>query len=228
MIGFKYGSELTKAIRSMLSSGGGADLAVAFWGRDAVRILGLGTDLEGVRIICDLRSGACNPDELKELLKRRARIWTTDGFHAKVYLTKDRVIIGSMNASANGLGEEGADIDANLEAGVETTDRNVIEEAHSWFRRQIADADPVDRKLIEELRADWKVRQGNPPRRRHEQTLLEALAQKPESFRNKPIRLLPASIGPSDTRSILAIQHKYYGYPQQNGRRGRRSPVRAV
>jgi len=65
-----------------------ADFAVAYWGKGATERLGLDKiRKKPVRIICDLWSGACNPNELQKLLDRGFKLRTKDRLHAKVYIT---------------------------------------------------------------------------------------------------------------------------------------------
>jgi hypothetical protein len=48
-------------------------------------------------------SGACNPDVIRKLMNLGAEIKMVDGMHARIYWTRAGAIIGSANASANGL-----------------------------------------------------------------------------------------------------------------------------
>ncbi len=88
------------------------DFAVAFWGLGAGASLGLlggGVRPKGAktRVICNLRLGGTNPDEIRALLGADIAVKHSDVLHAKVYRFDDKAVVGSANASANGLGREG-------------------------------------------------------------------------------------------------------------------------
>ncbi|WP_421567060.1 phospholipase D family protein [Ochrobactrum sp. EDr1-4] len=57
------------AIRDMLLKTDTATLAVAFWGSGAIDKLALDKKWKSLRIVCNLDSGACNPDEIERLMK---------------------------------------------------------------------------------------------------------------------------------------------------------------
>jgi hypothetical protein len=79
-------------------------MAVAFWGDGATKGLGLDKKRgEVATVICNLKSGGTNPNEIRELWKANINPLQCDKLHGKVYLFDDCVIIGSSNASSNGL-----------------------------------------------------------------------------------------------------------------------------
>lgn len=185
---FVTGANLTAKIREVLAAGAPANMAVAFWGKGSTKLLGLPKALKHIQIICDLRSGSCNPDELIDLINRGARIWTLNGLHAKVYLSSGMAVVGSANASANGLAEEGAEIDYSLEAGIFTSDTKIIKTAASWFEQRLDEAELVDKELVEEFRPNWDAnRRDIPPRGK---SLLKTLDHKPELFEHRNITVL--------------------------------------
>ncbi len=80
--------------------------------------LGIQND-QNLTIVCDVRSGACNPAEicwLQNVLGTQ-RVRTFDRPHAKVWLGREMAIVGSANASANGLGFKGEEATTLVEAG---------------------------------------------------------------------------------------------------------------
>jgi hypothetical protein len=108
-------------IKKLLESSSQIRAAVAYWGADAMEQLGIeGLAGRDVIIICDLMSGACNPDEIERLQKYlgRQRVLMRDNLHAKVWLTEKGAIVGSSNASANGLGFERAELRGSIEANL--------------------------------------------------------------------------------------------------------------
>jgi PLD-like domain len=197
MIKFLAGKAIASAVNRNLSRLGPTDLAVAYWGRGGAKKLGL-TDTDthkagthkNVRIICDLWSLACHPDELLGLLKDGFKLRTKDGLHAKVYLLGEYAVIGSANASTNGLGVEGNKFDFELEAAVETDDLNVIAAAKEWFEKQWRTSEPVDKALLEKVRPEWLRRKraimgGNT----NPDSLFHRLATDPGFFSGLPISL---------------------------------------
>src|SRR4051812_46625819 len=118
---FLKGKEIAQHIRDALAATDACDLAVSYWGLNAPSTLKLGKMSGDVRVLCDARSGACNPVALQGLLDMGVKLKTRDRLHAKVYLTRACAIVGSANASANGLGEEGQEA-GNIEAAVELKD----------------------------------------------------------------------------------------------------------
>lgn len=119
---------------------GPTKFAVAFWGRDAERIPN-GPSW----IICDLYSGACNPDVIAALHNRPScRVFYLNGLHAKVVVNNAGAVISSANMSHNGMGWEGDDDSGTIEAGhrvaAGTKTHNDI---CAWFDRMWEQARPV-------------------------------------------------------------------------------------
>lgn len=88
MIRFLDTAATLRSARDLLSRGGEAILAVAFWGEDACARLGLTNFHAGnVTIICDPESGACNPQVLTELKSLNIDVRAKRHLHAKVLWT---------------------------------------------------------------------------------------------------------------------------------------------
>ncbi|QMV74349.1 hypothetical protein HS961_16750 [Comamonas piscis] len=107
-----------------------ARLAVAFWGDGAEKII------QGPsQIICDLESGACNPDAISNLLLRQnCTVLKYSGLHAKVVISTDGAVVSSANMSKNGLGGEDNSASRTIEAGyfIPNTAQE-YEEIAVWF-----------------------------------------------------------------------------------------------
>jgi phosphatidylserine/phosphatidylglycerophosphate/cardiolipin synthase-like enzyme len=129
---FLKDNDILIKLREAIRRSKGIDLAVAYWGANACKTLGLNLIKGPVRIICDAHSGACNPDELKILLKKGFDVKTRIGLHAKVAITSKSVIVGSANASTNGLGQEGEEAN-NIEAAAFIVDREFLATVQTWF-----------------------------------------------------------------------------------------------
>jgi HKD family nuclease len=92
-----------KRIRKMVKGCSDLRIAVAFWGEGAAKTLRL-TGARRGRIICNLESGACNPKEVRKLrASKRLKLKTHAQLHAKIYWSPTAAMVGSSNASANGL-----------------------------------------------------------------------------------------------------------------------------
>jgi predicted acylesterase/phospholipase RssA len=108
------------------------------------------TGSKSVRIMCDLLHAGCNPHEIEKFLKppfvTSVQIKHLPRLHSKVYLSEQAVIVGSANASSNGLGDY--DVAENVEAAILTDDTPILLEVRSWFQQQWVHAEPVTDKLI--------------------------------------------------------------------------------
>lgn len=78
---------------------------VAYIGGDGEKYLPHPKDL---RLVCNPSAGGTDPDTLRQLLKRGARVEISDNLHMKVYWSKNRgCVITSANASSNALSKGG-------------------------------------------------------------------------------------------------------------------------
>jgi len=178
MLKFLTGDEIADATKRNIIKSGPTDLAVAYWGKGAAKRLGLDENNKNVRILCDVFSLSCNPAELDYLLECGFEIKTISGFHAKVYLTETRAVIGSANASMNGLGDDEA-VNLGLEAALETDCSVELEKVKQWFRNHWKTADEVDQSVVERVRSLWKLR--------IKTSLYAALVASPAQFKGQSI-----------------------------------------
>lgn len=187
------GSQLAKALCKEIARPGKIAMAVAYWREGATARLGIENVSSEVRIICDAYSGACNPEELKRLMGLpHVQIRTIDSLHAKVYLTAQCAFVGSANASANGLGQEGSEV-VNIEAAAMIADPVFTRSALRWFNDlwKAPKAKEVTDEDFEELFKLWKARRRNRPMSRNKSTsLLQAVKADPDSFKNRDLRLV--------------------------------------
>ena len=87
---FVSGKDTLKSVAEFLKSEDvEIALAVAFWGGDAMKRLGVAEwKAKNVRMICNATSGACNPLALKDLRSHiGSNLRTNPNLHAKVYWT---------------------------------------------------------------------------------------------------------------------------------------------
>jgi len=142
-------------------------LAVAFWGGDAMKRLGIAEwKAKNVRMICNATSGACNPLALNELRSHiGSNLRTNPNLHAKVYWTPSTLVITSANASASGLSLEGEEVKGNIEAGIVSTDHLLLTEVKQWFD-ELYDSHKtveVDKNIIKKAQAMWDLRRPGRP-----------------------------------------------------------------
>lgn len=128
-------------IKGMLSKESQISVAVAYWGKGAIERLGLGSFRgQKFRVICNMRNGGCNPDEIRALIKLFGpdAVMTNDRLHAKVWLSERLAIVGSSNASTNGYGLEGEEAAGLIEMNVRVTTQTDLRELKRWFDKEVA------------------------------------------------------------------------------------------
>jgi hypothetical protein len=108
--------------------------AVAFWGNGSENLF-VNANTNNIKIICYLTSGGTNPSAIEDMMKGSAnktlRMFET--LHAKVYWSEHGAIIGSANASVNGLGFENAELEGWKEASLFVDDPCLLNEIEVWF-----------------------------------------------------------------------------------------------
>lgn len=130
-----------------------ARFAVAFWGRSSE------FHLKGAcHIVCDLLSGACNPETIRALRRRpHCVVLHLDGLHAKVVVTSAGAVVSSANMSTNGLGSEGADASGTIEAGyLISADTKEFSEVEAWFDTIWAEARPITEQDLALAQRKWE------------------------------------------------------------------------
>lgn len=180
-------------VRDLLRSSAKADLVVAFWGDGAIDELGIRDCSLPLHIVCNLETGSTNPSviaELQKMARQKAGITVAqnDRLHSKIYLFDDTVIIGSSNASTNGLAFEGGELTHWMEANVVSSDPGLLKATREWIdalgRREISAAD------LKRARAAWKARRSIVRMPRDvSTTILEAMRFEPEAIAGLPIFL---------------------------------------
>ncbi len=116
---FLDGQTATAEIKELVRGSKNVRMAVAFWGEGATEKLGLAKKGKDLTVICNLATGGTNPREIECLMKNEVAVLQCDKLHGKVYLfDNDTLVIGSSNASANGLALQGAQLAGWHEANV--------------------------------------------------------------------------------------------------------------
>jgi len=150
MIKFLERGTILESIRSLCTDDNSEKcLAVAYWGRGSTDALGLNSD-SNVKVVLDIEAGGTNPRELKYLRDRigAENISVRGGLHAKVYATANAAIIGSANASGNGLSFS---YRGNVEASVLVTGETA-KAAFDFANEQFAEGELLDDEHIKACR----------------------------------------------------------------------------
>lgn len=194
------------------------DIAVAFWGEGAVDELGLASKRKTIRVLLDLSAGASNPKEIRRLRAlTTSAVRSLDRLHAKVYISNSQVLIGSANASANGLGSEGAESTKWQELGVLMSNEGLVEEAKRWFEqrwklgREITDDDLAGAEKM------WAKRQRIRPScaTNVKRGILSAAIESPGDFKHRGIYVVISSKDLSpDGKKKLKKRESEEGQPQ--------------
>ncbi len=150
-------------ISEMLKQTSSAKIAVAFWGDGAVKRLGIERDGVKATIICNLQSGACNPFEIRKLLALRpnVEVLTNARLHAKVYWTPNGAVVGSSNASTNGLAVEGRALESWAEGNMLVADTSVLAGMSTWFDQLLNDAREITEPDLLKAEELWNKRRLN-------------------------------------------------------------------
>jgi hypothetical protein len=153
-----------KAIKGLFDAASSAKIAVAFWGSGAVASLGLDRLALDIDVICNLDSGACNPIEIDKLrqLRPHAPVRSDPRLHGKVYWTPGGVVVGSSNASTNGLAVE-IGLSGWAEANIQSDDRNIVEATYAWFEARKQNAYEITNGHIAHANELWNDRVRSSP-----------------------------------------------------------------
>ncbi len=168
---------------------GPLDLAVAFWGDGAIDELGLKNAKRPTRVLLELGLGGTNPSVVKALIKlQHVEVKQLPKLHAKVYITRRAVIIGSTNASANGLGSEGKEATWWHELALQTYDDEIIRNTKRWFEKKWKSGEAITPGILKKAENVWKQRQRFRPKVGGDvKDILSAAMKNPSEFRNRAI-----------------------------------------
>lgn len=191
---------------------GDLDLAVAFWGTGAIQLLGLAKPERDLRVLLDLSSGASHPDEVNALRRlSRCKVRCLPRFHAKTYLSDRAMVVGSANASGDGLGKKGAEHTRWHELAMFSDDPVVVREGADWFDRKWRTAKIVTDEDVAAARVKWLIKQHQrplPPS--NGKDLLTAAIENPEAYRNLGLNVAVAlrDISPDGKKKMEQIEEQ--------------------
>jgi hypothetical protein len=141
---FKHGPHLTAEIKSLVQTRSSLKIAIAYWGDQALSLLHLKPTRANLEIVCCLKGGKSSPAVVRRFGSQARQ---DDLLHAKVIWTPERAIVGSANASSNGLPEEEDRAGRLIEAGYVVTDSDSLSKIETWFDdlyRKSRDISPDD------------------------------------------------------------------------------------
>lgn len=166
-------------------------VAVAFWGADGAETLSLKGARKG-RIICNLESGACNPKEIRKLRRasKKFKVKSHPRLHAKIYWSPQAAVIGSSNASANGLVVGAAEAKGWREANLWVDQHDLLRDVGKRFNDLWREAKPITNQGLKDAEVKWKERAKETKIFSIEnKTLLKAFVEDPAAFRDQKIFL---------------------------------------
>jgi hypothetical protein len=171
---FLYGRALTDKMKLLCRTKTAAKIAIAYWGKDSLTLLRVNPGRKNVRILCCLKGGKSDPDIIRRFGSRARQ---HEKLHAKVIWTRRGAIVGSANASSNGLPEEEDSTDGLIEAGIFTHEGSTLRDIGNWFDKQYKLAKHISNRDLEAATLDRNRRlwTHSSTRRRRKRTLIEAL-----------------------------------------------------
>jgi hypothetical protein len=179
--------QLTAAIKRVIKDGEVVKLAVAYWGADALDLLGLNPRRKGVNIVCCLQGGKSDPDVIKKFGKRARH---NNKLHAKVIWTPTAAIVGSANASSNGLPEEEALTKGLIEAGIYVDDDRDLRAIETWFASKFRNAKRVTAGDLRQAREARDERNWGGSNRTHTHSLIDAMKTGKKEFLKQRISFI--------------------------------------
>ncbi len=170
------GTEIQQAVSALVNREGDVDIAVAYWGHDALERTGIANKGNGnLRVICDLLSGACNPSPIATLRGSGVLVRTLDRLHAKVWINGNDAILGSANASMAGLPTPNDDLRrCRDEANIEIRDETLAQSLRTWFDERWDLARDIEDRDLRRARILWSQR------RRSAQSRSSGIANEPD------------------------------------------------
>jgi hypothetical protein len=154
------GTDIQQAVNALVSQRGDVDVAVPYWGQDALKRTGIANKENGeLRVICDLLSGACNPWPIATLIASGIPVRTLDRLHAKVWINGNDVILGSANASMAGLPMANDDLQrCRDEANVVMQSETLAQSLRTWFEERWDLAREIGDRDLRRARILWSQR----------------------------------------------------------------------
>ena len=219
---FLTGSKIQTQVAKLVTRNGEVMAAVAYWGTDAAERTGLTQSKKPkkVRVICDLLSGACNPEEIERLIQQHGiSVRTLDRLHAKVWINGDHVILGSANASRSGLTrKDDSGTNANIEAAILSKDPSLSRAMTKWFEGQWEQATEIEEDQLAIARRLWNERRRSTGRA-FTSTVIQKIRNPAPSDRLDQLRLVAYIAQPvSDEASEFLRNEGWRHYSEEEMR----------
>lgn len=155
---FVTSSKYEKLVASIWAEDTEICAAVAFWGKGAETLIPTRPGARA-KIMCNLASGATNPDVIDVLLTMNGiQLRQHDRLHAKVLIGSEGALVGSANFSSNGLNLEGSELHGWHEAGLISRNPSEIRAMKRWFRDLWNESRAIRAADIAAARTKWKNR----------------------------------------------------------------------
>ena len=157
--------EISNCIRGMFCKTKEIYCIVAFWGHGADKIFdGLSKKLKrNTKIVCNLTMGGTNPKTIEELMSQEFDVKHSPNLHSKVYWTEKGVVVGSANASANGLSLQGSEQEGWLEAAIFTDQSETLKRTMSYVKKMWCESREITPQDLQMARRKWRSRRPFPP-----------------------------------------------------------------
>ena len=171
-------TDITEQVQHLFRDAKEIYCIVAFWGTGAETLFNGMSQIKVKRtkIVCNLTMGGTNPNVIENLKNKGFHIKHNPTLHSKVYWTDAGVVVGSANASANGLSLEGRDQDGWLEAAIYSNRKPEIDATRNYVRtiwKESKNITPLD---MRNAHARWRSRRPFPTPS-DDLTFVEALRQ---------------------------------------------------
>lgn len=182
------GTQVRSQLAACVPDSKNVRLAIAFWGDGAIEALALPKSLQHVKIVCNLRLGGTNPAEIRKLIKAGANVRHSDQLHAKIYLLDEHAVVGSSNASSNGLSfQNGDSYQGWTEANILIGRGAVYDEVERLFARIWREASEVNETDLKDALKAWTARRraALADKKSAAPDLLTALYEQPALFQDR-------------------------------------------
>lgn len=179
MLSFCFRNDLSVRIKD-ICAGPNLRCAVAFWGAGSEKLFN--QQDKKIRIICDVSLGGTSPDALRALgAPNNDKLRHLSDFHAKVYISDRGAVVGSANASQNGIGFDGQpDL---IEAGMFIEPRtDTFKRIEDWFEELWENSKRADESAINIASQKFNKSRSFKPRPVRPGSLLDLIASEPENF----------------------------------------------
>lgn len=171
---FLQEKDLTSAIKKLIKQRGPIRLAVAYWGKESLKLLDIDPKRKDISVICCLRGGKSDPDVIRRFGERARQ---HDRLHAKVIWTRSGAIVSSANASSNGLPEEEEEAAGLIEAGYYTDDQSDLVSIERWLDKLSSTSCVILKRHLDAARAARQKRAWGQRGARTKQRFVDAVKE---------------------------------------------------